>query len=256
MAAGESQGFGILIVLVGVIVSVAYLFSGDYLISAVFFFLLVVAPIAWRIKNVKEEQDRVVRENRRGQELYSLYRSFSVEQILDSNMDHGDKEYLLLSIHGCSYDDAVKYRRQQKLISRYQTLSPEDIILNGDIEDGDRIYLLQKVHKYSSDEVEELFNTVRKEAKKAKLNMVKGRIAGKIKEFYGRVSSDEERAPISDKVKMYVWQRDGGKCVKCGSQEKLEYDHIIPFSKGGSNSERNIQILCEKCNREKRDNIV
>lgn len=56
---------------------------------------------------------------------------------------------------------------------------------------------------------------------------------------------------IPTSVKMYVWQRDGGKCVQCKSQEKLEYDHIIPVSKGGSNTERNIQLLCENCNRKK-----
>ncbi|WP_229724707.1 HNH endonuclease [Winogradskyella forsetii] len=52
-----------------------------------------------------------------------------------------------------------------------------------------------------------------------------------------------------------VWNRDGGKCVKCGSQEKIEFDHIIPFSKGGSNTYRNLQILCEQCNRGKSNNI-
>lgn len=65
-----------------------------------------------------------------------------------------------------------------------------------------------------------------------------------------------ERQPISDDIKVFVWQRDGGRCAKCGSQEKLEYDHIIPISKGGSNTARNIQLLCEKCNRSKSANIV
>lgn len=56
---------------------------------------------------------------------------------------------------------------------------------------------------------------------------------------------------ITRQVKIAVWQRDRGQCVECGSKELLEYDHIIPVSKGGSNTERNIQLLCEKCNRKK-----
>ena len=64
------------------------------------------------------------------------------------------------------------------------------------------------------------------------------------------------RGPIPDQVKMYVWRRDGGRCVKCGSQDRLEYDHIIPLSKGGSNTERNVQLLCERCNRMKGDSLV
>jgi len=60
---------------------------------------------------------------------------------------------------------------------------------------------------------------------------------------------------ISSDVKQEVWQRDQGHCVQCGSQLNLEFDHIIPVSKGGSNTARNIQLLCEKCNREKYNNI-
>jgi len=60
---------------------------------------------------------------------------------------------------------------------------------------------------------------------------------------------------IPKNVKREVWRRDQGRCVDCGSNEKLEYDHIIPFSKGGSNTERNIQLLCESCNRKKHNNI-
>lgn len=66
-------------------------------------------------------------------------------------------------------------------------------------------------------------------------------------------SSSEEKPSryIPSEVKIAVWRRDQGKCVDCASKEKLEYDHIIPVSKGGSNTERNIQLLCETCNRKK-----
>ncbi len=56
---------------------------------------------------------------------------------------------------------------------------------------------------------------------------------------------------VPSSIKVAVWRRDNGKCIQCGSREKLEYDHIIPISKGGSNTERNVQLLCEKCNRQK-----
>lgn len=63
------------------------------------------------------------------------------------------------------------------------------------------------------------------------------------------------RQGISRDVKNAVWRRDGGCCVECGSKEHLEYDHIIPHSKGGSDTERNIQLLCMKCNRAKHAQI-
>ena len=63
------------------------------------------------------------------------------------------------------------------------------------------------------------------------------------------------RKSISREVQNFVWNRDGGKCVECGSNENLEFDHIIPFSKGGSDTARNLQLLCETCNRKKSNNI-
>lgn len=57
-------------------------------------------------------------------------------------------------------------------------------------------------------------------------------------------------------VKREVWKRDHGRCVVCGSKENLHFDHIIPFSKGGSSLvSENIQLLCAKHNLEKRDKI-
>jgi Holliday junction DNA helicase RuvB len=64
-----------------------------------------------------------------------------------------------------------------------------------------------------------------------------------------------QRLAISSEVRREVWRRDEGKCVKCGSRENLEFDHILPVSKGGANTARNIELLCEACNRAKSDLI-
>ena len=56
---------------------------------------------------------------------------------------------------------------------------------------------------------------------------------------------------ISATTKKIVYARDGGTCRCCGSSLNLEYDHIVPFSCGGSSDRSNIQLLCQKCNRSK-----
>ncbi|MBA7512847.1 hypothetical protein ES705_04856 [subsurface metagenome] len=71
-----------------------------------------------------------------------------------------------------------------------------------------------------------------------------------------KVERQPRRESIPEEVRIAVWRRDGGKCARCGSREKLEYDHIIPISKGGSNTARNIELLCESCNRKKKNNII
>jgi hypothetical protein len=66
----------------------------------------------------------------------------------------------------------------------------------------------------------------------------------------------EHSRVIPASVKLEVWKRDKGCCVKCGSHENLHFDHIIPYSKGGSSLvAENIQLLCIKHNLQKRDNI-
>ena len=61
---------------------------------------------------------------------------------------------------------------------------------------------------------------------------------------------------IPTSVKLEVWKRDKGCCVKCGSSKNLHFDHIIPYSLGGSSkSAENIQLLCAKHNLAKHDAI-
>ena len=61
---------------------------------------------------------------------------------------------------------------------------------------------------------------------------------------------------ISATTKKIVFTRDGGVCQCCSSTLNLEYDHITPFSCGGSSSPSNIQLLCMKCNRSKSNSCV
>ncbi|OGF58754.1 MAG: hypothetical protein A2Y62_09585 [Candidatus Fischerbacteria bacterium RBG_13_37_8] len=68
-------------------------------------------------------------------------------------------------------------------------------------------------------------------------------------------TTKRKRRRIPKHVQHEVWQRDQACCVECGSKENLEFDHIIPLSKGGSDTVRNLQLLCEKCNRKKHAKI-
>jgi tellurite resistance protein len=56
-------------------------------------------------------------------------------------------------------------------------------------------------------------------------------------------------------VRQRVWQKYGGRCAECGATQYLEFDHIIPHAKGGSNDENNVQLLCRGCNGKKSDMI-
>jgi hypothetical protein len=65
----------------------------------------------------------------------------------------------------------------------------------------------------------------------------------------------QDRRLVSKETRNAVWIRDGGQCVDCGSGDYIEFDHIIPVAKGGSNTVNNIQLLCRRCNGAKGDRI-
>jgi hypothetical protein len=53
---------------------------------------------------------------------------------------------------------------------------------------------------------------------------------------------------VPDSLRKEVFERDGGKCLRCGSTEHLSVDHITPLANGGTNDKDNLQTLCKKCN--------
>jgi 5-methylcytosine-specific restriction endonuclease McrA len=63
------------------------------------------------------------------------------------------------------------------------------------------------------------------------------------------------RVPISSDLRRAVFERDGGRCVECGSNFDLQYDHILPVAHGGATTVENLQLLCADCNRRKSDSL-
>lgn len=73
----------------------------------------------------------------------------------------------------------------------------------------------------------------------------------------GIITSDEakrvtrearKREKISDDVRKMVIERDGKMCLKCGREDNLQIDHIVPVRFGGNNNYDNLQTLCKSCN--------
>lgn len=64
----------------------------------------------------------------------------------------------------------------------------------------------------------------------------------------------ETNVKLWKRISKEVFERDGYTCTYCEKTGGvLEVDHVIPFSKGGSDDIDNLTTACRKCNRQKRD---
>lgn len=95
---------------------------------------------------------------------------------------------------------------------------------------------------------EDVLALVNESANRRRLQLEK---AHALQSMTADLDSSKQRQAIPQSVKVTVWQRDGGRCVECASNEALEFDHIIPLAIGGANTFRNLQLLCSDCNRRK-----
>jgi len=65
------------------------------------------------------------------------------------------------------------------------------------------------------------------------------------------LARDDRRAPIPPELRLKVYERDGYRCLECGSAEDLTLDHVLPWSWGGLETEENLRTLCRSCNSSK-----
>lgn len=78
----------------------------------------------------------------------------------------------------------------------------------------------------------------------------------------GFTETTEERRTgryIPFQTKMRVVRRDNYTCQHCTKHlqdDEVEFDHVIPISKGGSSDEHNIRLTCHDCNADKSDRVA
>jgi hypothetical protein len=146
-----------------------------------------------------------------------------------------------LTQNGLFYNAAMRYKRNR------ENVEPELVKVYEKIKSG--IWVYNGIFKLV-DAWQEVINT--RNVFKFKLELVDNESIS----LSGKQHDIEHNRIIPSAVKLEVWRRDKGRCVICGSQDNLHFDHIIPYSKGGSSLvAENIQILCARHNLTKRDKI-
>jgi len=143
-----------------------------------------------------------------------------------------------LTQNGLFYQAAVKYRSEQdqpELVKVYEKIRPGIWVYNGLfklVEAWLEISNARKVFKFKLEVMNDMENLTKEQ------ELIE----------YSRL--------IPASVKLEVWKRDKGQCVLCGSKDNLHFDHIIPYSKGGTSLvAKNVQLLCARHNLAKRNSI-
>ena len=150
-------------------------------------------------------------------------------------------------------DDNPKNNNDVLLPDSYSQGQPEKLSIIKVLENYEKEWQirLERAEKRANNAEQEIIQLKEElERYKAEINDITEKINQSIPD-----KTKYSRPRIPEEIRVKVWRRDGGECARCGSRENLEFDHIVPISKGGSNTTRNIELLCEKCNRSKGNRI-
>ena len=132
--------------------------------------------------------------------------------------------------------DQAKKSGEYPIVKVYEKLQPGIWTYRGIFEMIDYFYLERggrKVFEFVFNITEQDISNAKQHRKNKKIDL-------------------EQTRQISGRVKLAVYVRDKGICIKCGSKENLHFDHILPYSKGGTSlNEENIQLLCARHNLQK-----
>jgi hypothetical protein len=147
-----------------------------------------------------------------------------------------------LTQNGKFYEAAIQYKQDEK--------APELVKVYEKIRDG--IWVYNGIFELKDARLEKVKAEKRK-VFKFKLEITDKKIKRKKVQD---VPTLEHNRMIPTSVKLEVWKRDKGQCVKCGKEDNLHFDHILPFSKGGTSiKSENIQLMCARHNLQKSNKL-
>ena len=104
--------------------------------------------------------------------------------------------------------------------------------------------------QYSEDEMQMLMSEYMRSLQE------RMQVAAEERDTLRNMEESERPSEIPERVRTYVWRRDMARCAVCGSVQDLEFDHIIPRSRGGASTVGNVQIICASCNEKKRAQVA
>ena len=60
--------------------------------------------------------------------------------------------------------------------------------------------------------------------------------------------SEDNRYPENwNRLRHFIFKRDGYRCQRCGHTTDLVCHHIVPVGRGGNNHPNNLLTLCKRC---------
>lgn len=167
-----------------------------------------------------------------------IYQPLLIKILVDSG---GSATVRQLALNFLGYDESqIRYYERTLKIMPVRVLSKHGIIK----KKGDLVTL----------EVENLSLEQKAELKKICEGKIQDYISSRGLSIWDYRLLDSD--PVPDSLRFLVLKESNGRCALCGAtrnERVLDVDHIIPRSLGGKTEYANLQVLCSKCNRSKRN---
>lgn len=113
-----------------------------------------------------------------------------------------------------------------------------------------------KIVRYKKNVFTLLLEDITEKQRKRLIELCDLRTDEYVEKFQNRIGIKKTRNPISSSIRYDIIAKAKGICVACGitgQKRQLDVDHIVPLNVGGTNDPCNLQVLCSRCNRQKRD---